>query len=116
MSKQPEPIDAALMGDYVMRLLPPAEEDRIAAAIRSDATLARLEGEWIDVLGQCLRIDWDGPVPDLRPQIHARLFGVPQAQAQQSWRRSWMLALGLGLGLVVVLIAKLQAIRLFWPF
>lgn len=117
MGAEHDPIDTELMGEYVLRLLSPAEEARIAAAIRSDAGLARLEGEWIDVLGQSLRVDWDGPVPDLRPQIQARLFaGSDHAMALPRRRASWALAVGLALGLVVVLVAKLAALRMLWPF
>lgn len=110
-----EPIDAARMGEYVFRLLSPAEEAQIERAIREDAGLARLEGEWIDVLGRSLKVNWDGPVPEVADAIHARLFGQDIRRAPL-WRRAPMLAVALGFGIVLVLMAKLYAINLFWPF
>jgi hypothetical protein len=115
MTEDPEMLDEARMAEYVFRLLSEAEEDQMARAIRADARLARLEGEWIDVLGNALRVDWNGPVPDLRPQLAARLFGQPPRAAARGPALP-ALAVWLGLGFLVVLIAKLYALSLIWPW
>lgn len=97
------------MAEFVFRLLPEAEHDRIERLIRADRALAAQYGVWVDVAGKALTVQWDGPVPDVLPQVHERLWGR---------RRAWHVSTGvvlLGLGLVTVLIVKAYVLGSLWP-
>ncbi|MBN2630789.1 MAG: anti-sigma factor [Rhodobacteraceae bacterium] len=84
-SLPPEDDDDALAGEYVLGVLDLADRLAAEARIKADPVFAARVTDWETRLSP-LNDGYDPvPLPDLLPQIEARLFPHP-AHARQSWR------------------------------
>ncbi len=84
----PEDDDDALAGEYVLGVLDLAARLAVEARIKAGAQIAARVTAW-EVRLSPLNDGYDpAPLPDLLPQIEARLFPKP-ATARRGWR-SWL--------------------------
>lgn len=77
------PEDEALAAEYVLGALDLAERTAVEARLKRDPGFAALVNDWLNRLSD-LNDDYaEAPVPNLLPQIEARLF--PQAAKPRRW-------------------------------
>lgn len=101
------------MAEFTFGLLSEEESQAIEKRIREKISLAKQYGEWIDVAGNAVIPDWNMPVPDVLPSIHARLWGKKERK-----NYGWYY-FAIGFSLVTVLVVKayvLHGIWTNWPF
>ena len=86
----PEELDELLAAEYVLGTLPGDERRAARDRIEVDGAFAARVGDWEARLAP-LNTGYDGaPLPDLLPQIEARLFGAPKPAAPPAPRRGWL--------------------------
>lgn len=97
--------DDALAGEYVLGVLSLPERLAVEARLKTDTAFARRVEVWEQhFAGLNAEFD-DAPLPDLLPQIEARLFPQP-APAKRApwwaWVTAGLVAAGLGLAVLVM--------------
>ncbi|UWQ19388.1 anti-sigma factor domain-containing protein [Jannaschia sp. M317] len=98
--------DAVLIGEYVLGLLPEAQEQTLARRLERESELQLLHAVWQEDL-QRLAAGRDVPPPvHLRPRIEARLF-PERAPARRGWL-GWAALLGVPIAAFAVSFVMLQ--------
>jgi anti-sigma-K factor RskA len=90
----PREEDIALAGEYVLGVLDLSARAAVEQRLRSDAAFAALVAEWERDFSAMNESFAAHPVPDLMPQIEARLFGKAAPPARRGLGSLWRFLAG----------------------
>lgn len=105
----------ALVAEYMLGLLPPAEHDRVQRLIENDAALQQERDFWISRFAALNEGYAETPVPDrLWAGIEARAFGDARTQAKTGWWESLLVWRTIAAGALAIAVAAI-GFNLFQP-